>query len=319
MFTVTQQIPNDFSINWTVSESIRITELLFRTRIASAPTCPNPNCNAQCVPTPITNPRESNRHRLPIKWTCPQPFCTGQQSFLFRCYLYGNNLSLELHVRLLYKFYLGRSAHEAKTELNISREKTVSGWFDYFRRNISNWMQNDFYPNFEFAIEFAIQWDEACVAKGQKHHRGRRRASKWVLGGVQEQTGLVALKYVGRSRDGETLENFIIPLSPVGSTHVTDGWRGYFGLNTYGLVHWNVLHEHGFVNPITLYHTNTIENLWSIMRGFFAKYRGIPEEKIQVHLDEFAFRRNMRHTEEGVWLKMLMVIGEKQHSTAKPQ
>ena len=94
---------------------------------------------------------------------------------------------------------------------------------------------------------------------------------------------------------------------------------GYFGLDTHGYIHWNVIHEDGFVDPLNGHHTNTIEGLWALMRGFFRIFRGIPEGKIQIHLDEFAFRRNMRYTNEGVWLKMLMVIGAMQNLVPKPR
>ncbi len=65
------------------------------------------------------------------------------------------------------------------TDISALSQKRGPAWFDYFRRNISNWMQNDFYPNLEFSIEFAVQWDEAAVARGRLHHRGRRKPSKW--------------------------------------------------------------------------------------------------------------------------------------------
>ena len=44
-------------------------------------------------------------------------------------------------------------------ELKLRYDSVVK-WFDYFRRIIHNYMQQDFYPNFEFSDQFAIEWDE---------------------------------------------------------------------------------------------------------------------------------------------------------------
>ena len=98
---------------------------------------------------------------------------------------------------------------------------------------------------------------------------------------------------------------------------LTDGWRGYLGLDRTGFVHWNVNHAVGFVDPMTGLNTNTVEGLWSLVRGELRKYRGIQQQYLQQYLDEFAFKRNMRLSDEGVWISLLLAIGTKQ-STARP-
>ena len=73
------------------------------------------------------------------------------------------------------------------------------------------------------------------------------------------------------------------------------------------------------MNPFTGHNTNTIEALWSLIRGDLRKYRGLKEAKLQLFLDELAFKRNMRMSDDGVWIKMLLAIGIKQHATAPPR
>ena len=297
-FNVGQAQPNDAWIHQLTSNPHRIAQFLFRNRIVFAPTCPVPLCNTLCTVSQITNAREMARNRLPYIWKCTHVDCNGQRNYLHGSYLYGTKLSMATHIYLLYKYYLGRNATETSLELNM-RHQTVIAYFDYFRRNISNYMQNDFYPNFQFAIGFPIQWDEAAFAKGPMHHRGHRREPNWILGGTQTETGMLYLQFVP-NKDAPTLLPIIAAVSPAGAVQITDGWRGYFGLDALGFTHWNVNHARGFVNPLTGIHTNTIEGVWSLVRGDLRKYRGLRRNALQLFLDEYAFKRKMRRTDEGV-------------------
>ena len=314
-FDYTRSKPNDFWIHQLISSDVDISQFLNRYRIARAPQCPTADCDAQCISVRILSNRELSRNRLPFRWKCSRNDCNGSLPFLYGSYLDGTRLSLGKQICLIYKYFTGRNAKESAKELDIGY-LTVTRYFRFYRRCISHYMQHNFYVNFQFNINYAIQWDEAAFVKKQKHHRGNTgihggRRAKWVLGGVQEQTNYVALKYVLR-RDALTLQSFIAQQCPMGATVVTDCWRGYNGLNQRGFMHWNVNHEQGFVHPLSGYHTNMIEGLWQLVRGEFRKYRGMREEELQWFLDEFAFKRNMRLSQEGLWVKLLLVIGAKQ-------
>ena len=88
-------------------------------------------------------------------------------------------------------------------------------------------------------------------------------------------------------------------------------------MNQHGLFHWTVNHSEGFVHPFHGYHTDTIEGLWSLIRSDLRAFRGINEQKLQVHLDVFAFRRNMGMSDDGIWSKLCLVIGKMQHTTSR--
>ena len=109
----------------------------------------------------------------------------------------------------------------------------------------------------------------------------------------------------------------MIDHSQLGAVHITDGWKAYFGLNAYGHFHWNLKHNVGFVDPITKWHTNTIEGLWSLIRGDFRRFRGIKPDKLQLFLDEFSFRRNVSLSNDGLWAKLLLAIAKKQNCTQR--
>ena len=110
-------------------------------------------------------------------------------------------------VKLLCKFLLKSNAKETAHELRIGHD-TVVKWFDYVRRNIQESMQQDFYPNFHFYDQFAIEWDEAAICKRLKFDRGGAKPPVWVLHGVQHSTKYIAWKYVPE-RDALTLQSFI--------------------------------------------------------------------------------------------------------------
>ena len=321
MANVAERNPHDLWIHELIRDKVAVAEFLHRYRIVSAPQCPDSNCAAPCIPERIISERELSRNRLPFRWRCSNPYCHQSLPFLHGSYLENTKLPLGKHILLIYKYYLGRNAKETSKELRIAHS-TAKMWFSYFRRCASHYMQNDFYPSFQFNIQYAIQWDEAAFAKKQKHHRGNvgaigRRQPKWVLGGVQQETGFVALKYVQR-RDAANLQAFISAVSPIGATIITDSWGGYLGLDLLGYLHWNVNHEEGFVNPLTGYHTNCIEGLWMLVRSNLRKYKGIKAEHLQTFLDEFAFRRNMNLHRRGLWVNLLLMIGVKQRVITRP-
>lgn len=322
---VDESRPNDLWLNQFLLDQTKIAEFLHRYHLAPPPSC----CGTVCTLAPINNRREQRRNQFLFIWVCASPNpCNQTQSFLLESYLFRNRLQsrscalspIDIHIRLLYKFYIGRNARETAKELGIERHQTVVGWFRFFRQCIHHWMQHNFYPSFMFDGAYAIQWDETCVCKKQKHHRGNTRVintSKWVVGGVQLETGLCVMKHV-RNRSAASLEAVIVPHSPNGATQITDCWRGYSGLGAAGFVHYNVNHEFGFVDPLTGYDTNGIEGLWALLHNDLKRFRGVMQSDLQMYLDEFSFRRNMRKTADGLWIKMLLVIGYKQNAVPQP-
>ena len=174
-----------------------------------------------------------------------------------------------------------------------------------------------FLSEFSFS-DHSIEWDEAAICKKQKHHKGSTRPPIWALSGVQHGTGFIALEPVAE-RDADTLQTFIKEHSIVCATHITDGWRAYLGLDAMGYFHWNLNHSIGFVHEFTGFYINTINGLWSLVRDDFRRFRGLQRQRLQSFLDEFAFRRNMKMTDTGLWMKFLLVIGTKQHTTHKPK
>lgn len=305
--------PHDKWVSSLCGNKHNISQFLFRYKI-----CTNCKCHVCNQPQSIQllkNKRDLDKNTLPYRWVCGD--CGTDSNFLKSSYLFKSKLPLSDHIGLLYKFYLKRNAKEAAKELNIGHT-TAKLWFSFYRECIHDYMQKDFYPNFKFNARFATEWDEAKLCKKFKHHTGTYKDGDWVVGGIQRETKYICLTRVEK-RTAEILHSYITKHSESDSTHITDGWKGYLGLDKLGRYHYNNSHKDGFVHPLTGKHTNNIENVWSLVRGDLAKFRGVRGAKLQIFLDVFAFRRNMQLTDEGVWCKLLLVIAKKQHVTTRPK
>jgi hypothetical protein len=94
-----------------------------------------------------------------------------------------------------------------------------------------------------------------------------------------------------------------------GSTIYTDGWPGYDGLKTAGLVHDTVTHIEEYVRGNV--HTQGIENFWSLLkRGLNGTYVAVEPYHMDRYLDEQMFRFNNRigHTDSTRFIKALSQV-----------
>lgn len=69
-----------------------------------------------------------------------------------------------------------------------------------------------------------VEVDESAFGK-RKYNRGRVTTTKWVVGGICRNTKHIFLRVVER-RDAQTLRQVIRDHVHVGTTLITDMWRG---------------------------------------------------------------------------------------------
>ena len=255
---------------------------------------------------------------MPYRWKCNDG-CKTNYHFLDNVASFiPKQLHKDLfkHIQMLYKFYCKRTAAQAAAEMDIHPKK-VEKWFRFYRDCITD--AELFFPNFEFDVDIALQFDESKLSAKQKYHEGRAKDSVWVLGGIQGRLGYVVLKVVNNNRDGPLLNSIIASVTAIGSTVITDGWRAYLGLSGMGYYHYNVNHSERFVDTMHGYHTQTIENLWMLIRHDLRAARGVRSKDLQKWLDVFAFRRNVgKENPKGIWMAMCCVIGAMQKFVARP-
>ena len=284
-------------------------QFLIANNLVRPPACPI--CNGET--TPVSEPR----NKIPYKWKCIDSSCNGSCRFLSNSYLSRYKISLFKHIQLLYKFYRKRDAQQCHEETGIGYG-TCKGWFRWYRKCISKYMTDYYYPQFTFDVDMIIEGDEAALSAKQKHHRGRYREPVWVFGAVQRDSNVCMLKVIEK-KNAPTLHSLITSVTVAGAVIITDGWRGYLGLSNHGLFHWTCDHSSHFVNPYHGHHTNTIESLWALIRGDLRASCGIKASDLQQHLDVWAFRRNMTVTnDDGLWIAMCCAIGAIQDLVPKP-
>ena len=205
--------PNDDWLYQMRNSLQRQCQFLVTTNLAKPPSCRR--CNGPCEVYFSSTRREIARDGiLPYRWKRTNEDCKKDYHFLDGSFI-PNQLHMDLfkHIQMIYKFYCKRTATQAAKEMNIHPE-TVKKWFRYYRNCISHWMQNHFYPYFQFDVDVAIEFDEAKLSAKQKFHKGRSYDPVWVLGGIQGRLGYVVLKVVD-NRNGPLLQSIISSVTAI--------------------------------------------------------------------------------------------------------
>jgi hypothetical protein len=97
--------------------------------------------------------------------------------------------------------------------------------------------------------------------------------------------------YKVSDRCTNTLRQYFQISAAVGNRVTTDGWRGYLFLAHEGWRHGPINHLHGFVCPVTGFHTNTIERQWRDMKSYCRDFLPLSEPKFEVFLYDWLYRK----------------------------
>ena len=103
-----------------------------------------------------------------------------------------------------------------------------------------------------------VEIDETKLGK-RKYHKGHRVDGVWVLVGVERTAERKVFLRILPDRSAHTLEQLILQHVTLGSTIVTDCWRGYNSLEQLGYTHMTVNHSRTFKDEETGACTNTVE------------------------------------------------------------
>ena len=92
-------------------------------------------------------------------------------------------------------------------------------------------------------------------------------------------------------RDAATLIPIIQREVSIGSCICSDEWPAYRNLTRLGYIHRTVNHQQHYVDPVSGAHTQSIERSWLDSKiNIMKKKRGVPQHRLQWHLDEFCWR-----------------------------
>lgn len=147
--------------------------------------------------------------------------------------------------------------------------------------------------------EYTVQVDETLICHGNLDKcpskcEDNMSGITWLVGLIEEQTGKIKLIIVP-DRKIETLKILFESNIKKFSTIITDGHPSYPGAVSHiEGTHIIVNHSKGFKNAEG-FHTNNIENLWSIMKYEIKRRRGVLKSNISNFLCEFKYRyENLR-------------------------
>lgn len=183
----------------------------------------------------------------------------------------------------------GYSALALQRQLGIARYETAWMILHKLRRATVNANRTK--------LQGVVEVDEVWIGGAQSgvvgRQRHRRNASLAVLA-LEVSDG-----HPGRLRvrlvpddSANSLVGFVSEVVEVGSTVITDGWRGYLALTEAGFIHERIIEGLGasFVNPVPNLH-HTIGNLKAWLDG---THKGVSHQHLPAYLDEFVFRHNRR-------------------------
>ena len=140
-----------------------------------------------------------------------------------------------------------------------------------------------------------VEVDETFVG-GRMEGQGRGyKGNKTVVVGAMQRNGNICLKVV-RGADRETLHGFIRE-NTAGDTEAiyTDEWPAYKGIADKDTEHRTVKHRDKEYVAEGDVHTNSIENVWSLLkRSIVGSYHQVSAKHLDAYLDELEFRFNNR-------------------------
>lgn len=201
-------------------------------------------------------------------------------------YLKRARISERKFKEILKYFSLDFNAQQTTKLSNISRP-TINRLFGLFRKRILELtLQSE-------KMNGTIEIDESYFGTNRiRGKRGRGAGEKIPVLGILKRKGKVhvsVIKDCSKKEIMPIIKGKVLSESEV----VTDGWRAYDGLITFGYKHHRIHHSKDeFVRGKN--HVNGIESFWSYTKRRMRKFNGIHKSKFLLHLKECEFRWNNR-------------------------
>ncbi len=146
-------------------------------------------------------------------------------------------------------------------------------------------------------LKGTVEVDEAFIGgklKGRGRGKGAYLANKATVVGIVERGGDVRMSKI-MSADRRTLHAFIKGhIHPKTKLIVTDEWPAYKGIADHDSKHAVINHRSREYVRGNI-HTNTIENVWSLLkRSVVGSYHKVSAKHLDAYLDELEWRFNNR-------------------------
>jgi transposase-like protein len=246
---------------------------------------------------PYCNSTKSSRKTQEFRHTCHN--CKRSYSVLVGTLFESTKLPLTkwfLAIHLIINAKKGISSLQLARDLHVNKN---TAWF--LQKRIRQAMKDD-----DCVLSGIIEIDETYVGgsisnknyftklKSGKYHKTGMEHMVPVLGMIQRK-GKIILKVLEKA-SGIEIKPYIKTKVTSGSTIITDGFGGYYGLNDHFENH-IILNHSKYKRSINKYNTSTLEGFWTLVkRSFIGQYHKISKEHLQDYLNELAFKYNNRKT-----------------------
>ena len=194
----------------------------------------------------------------------------------------------------------GISGHQMARMLGVTYK---TAWFMMHRIREA---MKDTHPGPMGGFGETIEADETYVG-GKIGNRSKKQRRNMIAqegrGPFREKEAVIALvERGGRVRsfhvanvNGNTLRHVLVTNADRGSWLMTDEHKGYHGVGQEYVGHGVVTHSRGEYVRAGVFHTNTIEGYFSLLkRGIIGVYHHVSKAHLQRYCDEFDFRYNTR-------------------------
>jgi len=256
------------------------------------------NGNPVC---PFCNATKPYRLKDGKKFRCSSRFCKKDFNVLTRSVMENTKIPLSTWLAAI---YLGTAHKKGISSCQLSRDLGITqktAWFLLHR--IREMVKPTDYKVLDEIVELDETWVGGKMKNKSKKIRkeireGLRPEGKTPVFGMVKRDGGVILKAV-KNADNETLRPIIREHVSPNSVIVTDGATYHEGLENDFKGHVIVNHsQQEYVNG--MYHTNTIEGVFSIMkRGIYGIYHQISPKHLQRYCEEFSYRYSSRKITDG--------------------
>lgn len=207
----------------------------------------------------------------------------------------NTKLKLKTWIAALWLFSnhkLGYSSMQLSRDLGITQK---TAWFLLQRLRFLMSGENG------STLENVVEMDETYVggknknrhsSKKVKHAQGRgaNKDKSPVFGMIDRLTGKVVMKVV-KDTTSEHLIPHVMKHVDICSTVYTDESSSYNQLDEF-FVHDKVNHGEGLYGKKNGCTTNSVENLWSVMKRNLYNYVSVSKKHLQLYVDEHVFRRS---------------------------
>jgi transposase-like protein len=246
---------------------------------------------------PYCNSTKSSRKTKEFRYTCHN--CKRSYSVLVGTLFESTKLPI---TKWFFAIHLITNAKKGISSLQLARDLHVNkntAWF--LQKRIRQAMKDE-----DCILSGIIEIDETYVGgsisnknyftklKSGKYHKTGMEHMVPVLGMIQRK-GKIILKVLEKA-SGIEIKPYIKTKVTPGSTIITDGFGGYYGLNDHFENH-IILNHSKYKRSINQYNTSTLEGFWTLVkRSFIGQYHKISKDHLQDYLNELAFKYNNRKT-----------------------